>query len=72
MSRSRRSDSIADGGQNLKDVEIRLKAEKEEMRLKVDKELLQFMLTGMMPQHAQMFQESDSPRLDLFPAKMWS
>jgi hypothetical protein len=55
ISRSRRSDSIADGGQNLKEVELRLKAEKEEMRLKVDKELLKYMLTGIMPQHAQVY-----------------
>jgi hypothetical protein len=40
MSQSRRSGSIAEAGGNLKDVEMRLKAEKEEMRLKVDKELL--------------------------------
>jgi hypothetical protein len=56
MSQSRRSGgSIAEAGGNLKDVEMRLKAEKEEMRLKVDKELLKYMLTGIMPQGAQVY-----------------
>ena len=68
-SHSRRSDSV--GGGELQAQANLLAQQREEQRLKIDKNILQYMLTGMMPQNGKMYNETDSPRLEVFPEEMW-
>lgn len=48
-----------------------LQQQREEQRLKIDKSILTYMLTGMLPQNAKMFNETESPRDTVFPTAMW-
>lgn len=47
-------------------------AMKEEERKKIDQDLLQYLLTGLLPKNLQPYSDVENPSPELFSSEMWS